>query len=102
MAYSPDMTQSQAAALQLAIWDSVVDNDHDLSTGNFRVTGNDYGAQTLLNNLGTYTGDGMTLIALTHGQYQDFAIAAVPAPGALALGSLGLTLIGWFRSRRRL
>jgi hypothetical protein len=102
MAYSPNMTQSQAAALQLAIWDSVVDNDHNLSTGNFRVTGNDYGAQTLLNNLATYTGDGTNLIALTHSQYQDFAIAAVPAPGALALGSLGLTLIGWFRSRRRL
>ena len=101
MAYSPTMTQNQAAALQLAVWDCVIDLDYNVTTGGFHVSGNDYGAQTLLNSLQTYTGSGANLVALTSTQYQDFA-TAIPAPGALALGSLGLTIIGWFRSRRRI
>lgn len=99
MAYSPTMTQNQAAALQLAIWDCVVDLDYNITAGGFHVIGNNYGAQTLLNNVQTYSG-GADLFAVTSCQYQDF-VTGVPVPGALALGSLGLTIVGWFRSRRR-
>ena len=102
MAYNPNMTQNQAAALQLAVWDCLVDLDYNVTTGDFRVVGDNYGAQTLLSALQTYAGSAANLIGLTHSQYQDFATAAVPAPGALVLGSLGLSLIGWFRSRRRI
>jgi hypothetical protein len=101
MAYSPTMTESQAAALQLAIWDCVVDLDYSVTAGNFRVTGSTYGAQTLLDSLQTYTGSSASLYALTNTQYQDF-VTAVPAPGALTLGSLGLMVVGWFRARRRI
>jgi hypothetical protein len=101
MAYSPTMTQNQAAALQLAIWDCVADLDYNVTTGDFRVTGTDYGAQTLLNNVQSYLGSGANLAALSSIQYQDF-VTAVPAPGALLLGSLGVSLIGWLRSRRRI
>jgi hypothetical protein len=54
-----------------------------------------------LTNVQTYGGTPASLAALTSLQYQDY-VAAVPAPGALALGSLGMMIVGWFRSRRRI
>jgi|WetSurMetagenome_2_1015567.scaffolds.fasta_scaffold449559_1 hypothetical protein len=102
MAYSPTMTQSQAAAFQLAVWDIVTDLDYNVTSGNFRVTGSDYGAQTLLNSLKTYAGAGANLTALSNATYQDYVVSSVPAPGALGLGGLGLALLRWVRSRRRI
>jgi hypothetical protein len=102
MAYSPTMTQTQAAALQLAVWDCVTDLDYNVTSGNFRVTGSDYGAQALLTSLQTYSGNAANITALTSPQYQDYVAATVPAPGALILGSLGAGLVGWLRSRRRI
>ena len=100
MDYSPTMTQNQAAALQLAIWDCVTDLDYSVTSGNFRVTGTDYGAQALLNSLQTYNGPVANMQAYTSVTYQDYANATVPAPGAMALGSLGMMLVGWLRRRR--
>jgi hypothetical protein len=106
MAYSPTMTQNQAAAFQLAVWDCVTDLDYNVTSGNFRVSGGDYGAQALLNNLQTYSGAGANLLGLSSPNYQDYVIAgppaSVPVPGAMGLGSLGLGVLGWLRSRRRI
>jgi hypothetical protein len=69
MAYSPNMTAEEAAALQIAIWETLVGD-------NFSVLGNDYGAGFLLQRLEDYAGNGANLIALT-GPGQDYV---VPTP----------------------
>lgn len=98
MAYSPSMTTDQAAALQIAIWDTVVDFDYDVHHGDFWVWSNDYGAQALLNSVYGYTGPLADLMGLSSTECQDFATPAVPVPGALGLGCIGVGMV----VRRRL
>ncbi|HEX7859929.1 MAG TPA: hypothetical protein VF773_06375 [Verrucomicrobiae bacterium] len=83
MAFSATMTASQAAAMQIAIWEIVAG---DL----FSVSGNDFGASVLLGKLATYSGPAANLVGLT-GPGQDYVIASVPDGGATAL----LFLIGF-------
>lgn len=102
MAYSPTMTASQAAAFQIAIWEIV-------GGTLFKVIGNDYGAQTLLSSLATFTGPGANLIGLT-GPGQDYVIqdvrtrpSAVPDQGAtilLLVSALAIMLVSdrWLRA----
>ena len=69
MAYSPTMTASQAAAFQIAIWKIV-------GGPSFSIFGNDYGANSLLASLATFSGPGASLIGLT-GPGQDYVIQDV-------------------------
>ena len=96
MAYlpnSPTWGGAAAAAMQIAIWEIVAGDK-------FSVTGNDYGASTLLTQLDSYTGPKANLIALT-GPGQDYVIAT-PDGGAtllmLSLASGALLLTRRFRS----
>jgi hypothetical protein len=95
MAYSATMTANQAAAMQIAIWEIVAG---DL----FSVSGSDYGASVLLNQLATYAGPVANLVALT-GPGQDYVIQSVPEAGAtvILLGLGMLATVGMKRLRGR-
>src|SRR5437868_14936609 len=73
MFYSPNMSQKNAAGLQLAIWEIV-------GGSSFQVIGKDYHASEMLTVLHSYTGPGANLIALT-GPGQDY-VAQTP-PGSI-------------------
>ena len=66
MFYNPGMKENKAAGLQLAIWEIVGGDD-------FSIIGKDYGANLMLAALGSYSGPGAGLIALT-GPGQDYVV----------------------------
>ena len=96
------MTAQQAAEFQLAIWEIVYETSgtYDISTGSVRSDSYNSGTNALLSSLDG-TGRHAELVALTNSTYQDLLAEVVPAPGALALSSLGMMAIGWLRSRKR-
>jgi hypothetical protein len=102
MAYDPGMTVDQAVALQIAIWDTVVDLDYNVHGGDFQISGYDYGAQTLLAYASIYTGPMANLVGLSSTVYQDFVTQVVPVSGALWLGCIGLGIVARQRFRKRL
>jgi cell division septation protein DedD len=73
MFYNPGMKENKAAGLQLAIWEIVGGDD-------FSVIGKDYGANTMLAALRSYSGPGAGLIALT-GPGQDYVVLTPPGQG---------------------
>ncbi len=83
--YSPSMTATNAAGLQIAIWMLV-------GGSKFHVT-NDYGASALIASLSTYTGPGANLIGLS-GPGQDYVVPLnfVPDGGATVM-LLGTVLV---------
>ncbi len=95
--YSPTMSSSSAAGLQIAIWelvsDNAVANDHLPVYDAFTIEGNDFGASQDIASLATYHGPAANLVALT-GPGQDYVVDPVPDAGgtlvmlALALGAL--------------
>jgi len=91
MAYSLNMTSEEAAALQLAIWETIAGD-------NFSVLGNDYGASFLLQRLESFSDNGANLIALS-GPGQDY-VTTVPDGGStlifLALAAAGLVCVQLF------
>jgi hypothetical protein len=99
--HSTTMTADQAAAFQLAVWELVYETSgtYDISAGSVRSDSLNAETNALLDSLDG-AGPKASLVALTSPIYQDL-LAEVPAPGALALGSLGMGLIGWLRSRKR-
>ena len=75
MYYSPNMTPTNAAGLQIAIWEIVAGSQ-------ITVIGTDFGASTMLSKVTAYTGAGADLVGLT-GPGQDYVVqrtAAVSAP----------------------
>jgi cell division septation protein DedD len=70
MFYNPGMKENKAAGLQLAIWEIVGGDD-------FSIIGKDYGANLMLAALGSYSGPGAGLIALT-GPGQDYVVLTPP------------------------
>jgi hypothetical protein len=95
--YSPTMSPSSAAGLQIAIWELVssnaVANDGLPAADAFSLDGdNDYGAAGDIASLAAYTGPEANLIALT-GPGQDYVIDPVPTPdGGMTFDLLVLTL----------
>src|SRR6266480_4485833 len=73
MFYNPGMKENKAAGLQLAIWEIVRGDDCS-------VIGKDYGANTMLAALRSYSGPGAGLIALT-GPGQDYVVLTPPGQG---------------------
>jgi hypothetical protein len=80
MMYSPSMTADNAAGMQVAIWE-IVGGSH------FSITGNDYGAATIMNHLAGFSGPRAHLTALS-GPGQDYVVcdphASVPDSGSTA------------------
>ncbi len=86
--YSPTMTASTAAGLQIAIWELVGGSAFHLNSVN------DYGAGGMLASVESpgYTGPVANLVALT-GNGQDYVVENVP-DGAVTALLLGLALLG--------
>lgn len=85
MYFSPSMTATNAAGLQIAIWMLV-------GGSKFHVT-NDYGASALIASLSTYTGPGAALVGLT-GPGQDYVVPLNSVPdGGTTVCLLGAALV---------
>ncbi len=93
MDYSPSMTASGAAGLQIAIWEIVGGVD-------FSISGNDYGAGGLRQNLASYSGSPANLIALS-GPGQDYVIqgSRTVSDGGTTVTLLALALVALAAAR---
>ncbi len=106
MAYSSGMSQNDAAALQVAIWEVVADDTWDLTAGNFTV-GTDAIrslAGTLLTNVLSHDGQANLgavsnpVVDGTQPQYQDYVVQT-PEPATLLFLGAGLLGLGILRRR---
>lgn len=97
--YNPAMSTSAAAALQVAIWEVLVDGPlGDISAGNFMSTY--VGAQALLNELTNWNGTA-NLFAFSNPSYQDYATRApVPEPATMLLFGAGLIGLAGFGRKK--
>jgi hypothetical protein len=92
--YSPNISNENAAGLQIAIWEIVGGSDFQLKSGI------DYGASDMLAWVNSHQdAPVVSLIAVT-GPGQDYVIPCVPDSGeTAALLSMGLAGIGLMRSK---
>lgn len=114
--YNPTLTQGwEAAALQLAIWEVVLDNNNDaLNAGQLQVTANTDAqvaalAGSMLAASSSMSSTGITFFVPTQGvnysqtlfQSSAIQLTAVPEPANALLFGVGLLMMGAIRFRRR-
>lgn len=97
--YHAGISDSEAAALQIAIWEIV---DAAISTATFSISGNDYGASAILawvNNPANADAVTANVVGLT-GPGQDYGIQRVP-DSASTVALLGLAGAAFLLVRRK-
>ena len=98
--YSPSISNADAAALQIAIWETV---DAAVSGGTFTLLSNDYGASVMLawvNDAANANAATADLTALVNSQGQDYVVQNVP-DGGTSVALLGLSFVGLIALRRK-
>ena len=97
--WASSLTDTQAAALQVAVWEVVADWDgisYNLDDGVFKLntTGNmqDQALEYLASITGQHIPSGHFFVGLSNPDHQAYVVRAVPIPGAALLGFLGF---GW-------
>jgi hypothetical protein len=96
--YSPAITNEQAAALQIAIWEVV---DASIPTATFSINSFDYGASAMIAWVNANPGaEAADLIGLT-GAGQDYVVQRIPDGGSSVV-LLGLSFVGLVGLRRKL
>jgi hypothetical protein len=103
--FAPQVTTAtEAAALQLAIWDVVVDNGDGLGTGGFRyITGLGAAAVTSVGSLITSSLGHSSVAGYldAKGEYGQDMITPIPEPATLGLLGFGLVASGLIVRRRQ-
>lgn len=97
--------KKKAAAFQVILWEAAIDDNLNLSNGNFQVKNYSYSGQVLAlanswisNVLNDTWIDRQELHVLSSPNTQDL-LRPVPAPGALGLAVVGLAGVRWVRRR---
>ena len=95
--YTPSITNSTAAALQIAIWKLV---DTAIANAFFSINGQDYGASTMVSWVNSNpNAPAADLIGLS-GPGQDYVVKRVPDSGT-SVALLGLSFLGLVALRKR-
>jgi PEP-CTERM motif len=92
--YSPNASATDAATLQLAIWD-VVGGSTFTTTSTLNVT-----AENWISTVNTHSGPAANLVGLT-GSGQDYVVQSAPEPGSFSLTLSGVGLVGLMLAMRK-